>query len=111
MFSKFQFSRTWFKGQDTSIVNRFLEERFRQLLAEEPSDYVAAIQETLSKANSMNAALVCSWALVSEVRCRSVRTACLRLPDGVLGRRLHGFVTTKNSFQVDTQIPCLESHS
>ena len=53
MFSKFQFSRTWFKGQDTSIVNRFLEERFRQLLAEEPSDYVAAIQETLSKANSM----------------------------------------------------------
>ncbi|CAE7837994.1 unnamed protein product [Symbiodinium sp. CCMP2592] len=44
---------TWFKGQDTSIVNRFLEERFGTLLAEEPSDYVAAIHEAVSKANSM----------------------------------------------------------
>ena len=50
---QFHFSRTWFKGQDTTIVNRFLEERYKRLLAEQPSEYVAAIHQALCKANSM----------------------------------------------------------
>ncbi|OLP94193.1 hypothetical protein AK812_SmicGene23810 [Symbiodinium microadriaticum] len=60
---KFPFAQMWFKGQDTTIVNKFLEERYKQLLAEMPSEYVAAIREALCKANAM----VCTWATVSEV--------------------------------------------
>ncbi|CAE7949285.1 hypothetical protein AK812_SmicGene45606 [Symbiodinium microadriaticum] len=41
----YNIQKMWFKGQDTTIVNKFLEERYKQLLAEMPSEYVAAIRE------------------------------------------------------------------